>query len=177
MAKKETEYKLGDTLNIRCTEKAGCTDDVLDFLNSDFEYGYGTEVFKALRFWIKMKKEEANAVKVRELVERETHLCHMASGHYKGRKIGSANKKEEKGKKIKTVKEIKKVAKTVVKPLEDLVAEPSAISASNIVSIPHVPRISDYEADMFGGGGTSNMENETEKKPPLLRALKSIQKE
>lgn len=171
MRKKKT-YQIDDILPVRLTEKAGATDEVIDYINN-LDVELGQTMIKALKFWIRTQ-DKSNAIneRIRNAIEDETRVMNSSRGRYgqnRGpyKKTGESEEVLDLRRKLKEAqtKDNKKAASSHTSPQAHIVDKREDVEDQTPLNIHQV----DAEDEIYGGG--------TEKKPignPMQRALNSI---
>lgn len=172
--RKKKIYQIDDILPVRLTEKAGATEEVIEFINN-LEGELGQTMIKALKFWIRTQ-DKANTTneRIRKAIEDEARVMNMNLGRY-GQNRGPYKKTGE----SEEVSELKKKLKEAqAKGKQKAASSPTSLQAQiddkredvkdqTPLNIHQV----DAEDEIYGGG--------PEKQPignPMQRALNSIPK-
>jgi len=172
--RKKKTYQIDDILPVRLTEKAGATEEVLEFINN-LDGELGQTMIKALKFWIRTQ-DKANTTneRIRKAIEDEARAMSMSRGRYgqnRGpyKKTGESAEVSELKKMLKEAqaKDNKKAASSPTSPQAHIVDKREDAEDQTPLNIHQV----DAEDEIYGGGpGRQPIGN------PMQRALRSIPK-
>lgn len=165
------EYLINTTLSIRLTEKAGVTDEVLDFLNSQDPGKVSQEVFKALKYWIRTQGANDRIRKAieDEAIKMESKLARYGENRGPYKKHDEVNEVEMLRKEINRLKAERKGNQQIQEPDPDV--KPVKASQPKAVSIhTKSDAAAYYEDEIFGAPVREKKGN------PMEKALKSIPK-
>lgn len=172
--RKKKVYTIDDILPVRLTEKAGATDEVIDYINN-LDVELGQTMIKALKFWIRTQ-DKSNTIneRIRNAIEDEARVMNSSRGRYgqnRGpyKKTGESEEVSELKKKLKEAqaKGNKKAESSPTSPQANIGDKREDVKDQTPLDIHQV----NAEDEIYGGG--------PEKQPignPMQRALNSIPK-
>lgn len=165
------EYQINSTLSMRLTEKAGVTEEIMDFLNDQDSGKVSQEVFKAIKYWI--RTQGAND-RLRKTIEEEAMKMESKLARYGENRGPYRRHDESEDEVLKLKEEISRLRAESNDNYQPSKLEPKKEQVNNRpseeMSLYTESEMPSYEDELYG---TPIRE---ENSSPMAKALKSIPK-